>query len=338
MTKMPWWKKVAIVLAIILVLFLILGIFMPKNVTVSRSKLIKAPVTYVFNLANNLKDSRQWNPFIMEDPKINFEVGKKWEGIGAASSWTSEVVGNGSNIYTKSVTNDLIESDIAFEGQKGSKYAFKFEPKGNETNVTWTMDTRLEFPFNVMAPFFKYMIGKSYKKGLDNIEKIALQRMSEQIYNGFKINETLLSDRKYAMNRKTVKAAEVRGFYAQSLGPIFQKIQSEGLTMTGKPVALYFYYDQLKLETDMAAGVPINIAREIKDLSYLNIPPQTAIEVEHKGDYKTLDLVHEAIKTYMMDRSLVKNGPAIEEYITDPIQEKDPSKYVTKVIYPFKKQ
>jgi effector-binding domain-containing protein len=333
---MVWWKKVLIVIGALLILFLILGIFMPKNVEVSQSRTINAPVQYVFNLLNNLKDSKQWNPFIMEDPDIELTYGQIWEGEGAQLTWKSSVVGNGSNIYTSSVKNQLIESDLLMEGMDTSFYAFQFkENEKKTTDLTWTMKSRLGFPYNALGFVFKYMIKKSYRKGLDNIEKVVAQRMNNKIYNGHKINESLITERNYALNRKVIKANEVRDFYSQSLGPIFQKIQSEGLTMTGKPVALYFNYDQIKQETDMAAGVPINIAREIKDLSFVNIAAQPAIQVDFTGDYSDLGPVHEAIKTYMMDRNLVKSGPAIEEYITDPIEEKDPKKYVTKIIYPF---
>ncbi|HMP31978.1 MAG TPA: GyrI-like domain-containing protein, partial [Saprospiraceae bacterium] len=264
--------------------------------------------------------------------------GSPWEGTGAQMSWKSDVTGNGSNTYTNTVENKLIESDLNFEGMDPSYYSFELNTtEKNSTNLTWTMKTRLGFPYNVMGPLFKYMIKKSYRKGLDNIEKVVIDRKAGS-YNGYKVSEILLSDRNYAMNRKEVKASEVRDFYSQSLGPIFQKIQAEGLTMTGKPVALYFSYDRIKEKTDMAAAVPINIAREIKDLSFINISPQSAVQVEYTGDYNGLASVHEAIRSYMMDRMLTKNGPSIEEYISDPIEEKDPTKYITKVIYPITKK
>jgi len=35
----------------------------------------------------------------------------------------------------------------------------------------------------------------------------------------------------------------------------------------------------------------------------------------------------------MRDRGLFNSSPVVEEYITDPMEEKDPSKWLTKVIY-----
>lgn len=335
---MTWYKKAAIALAILLLLFLLAGLFMPKNMEISQKRTIKAPVSFVFNLLNNVKTSKEWNPFVQEDPKMELSYSNIREGKGAQMTWISEVTGNGSNIYTNVVDNKLIESDLMFEGMDTSQYAFIFEPKDNQsTDLTWTMKSRFGFPYNVMGPVFKYMIKKSYKKGLDNIEKVVNERLTKGLYSGYAITEMIGQERKYAMNRKIVPVKDVTGFYTQSLGVIFQKIQNEGLTMTGKPVALFFNYDEVNSVTDMAAGAPINLAKEIKDLSFISIPSQLVVQAEHKGPYEGLATVHEAINTYIKDHSLTKNGPAIEEYVSDPVIEKDPQKYITKIIYPVTK-
>ena len=36
---------------------------------------------------------------------------------------------------------------------------------------------------------------------------------------------------------------------------------------------------------------------------------------------------------YMKDFGLLNNPPIIEEYVTDPSTEKDPAKWLTKIIY-----
>ena len=335
---MKWYKKLAIALTVIFALFLILGIFMPRNLEIRQSRSMEVPVQVVYNLLNNIKTSKEWNPFIQEDPAMELAYSTIREGKGASMSWKSKVTGNGSNIYTQSVENKLIESDLIFEGMDTSYYSFVFtEKEAGKTEVAWTMKTRLGFPYNVMGPVFKYMIMKSYRKGLENIDKVATARLKNAVYSGHKISENLINERKYAINRKTVKVTEVKDFYTQSLGVIFQKVQNEGLTMTGKPVALFFSYDEVKQVTDMAAGAPINIPKEIKDLALIQLAQQQVAEVTYKGDYEGLAEVHEAIITYIKDRKLQRTGPAIEEYITDAVEEKDPKKYVTKVMYPIAK-
>jgi effector-binding domain-containing protein len=334
---MTWWKKTLIVLGALLVLFLLLGIFMSKEVDVSITKKLDAPVSYLYNLVNNQKDGPQWNPWIEEDPKMELSFGEKTEGEGSSYSWKSEKMGNGSVTYIKSVLNKEIEADLNYEGMDPSKYSFKFEPVDkDETNITWNMKTSIGFPSNVFSPFFKYMIKKSYKKGLANLEEVAQVRMEDAKYNGYEVKEVLKEKRDFIMNRQIVGTKDIQQFYTKNLGAIFQKVQDAGLTMKGMPCGLFFKY-QVNGQTDMAAAIPVSQAKEIKDLSGISLPTQQAAEIDYYGDYNGLTRAHDAIQSYLKDRGMLYNAPIIEEYVTDPIKEKDPAKWLTKVTYFYTK-
>jgi len=53
------------------------------------------------------------------------------------------------------------------------------------------------------------------------------------------------------------------------------------------------------------------------------------------GDYNHTSDGHDAIKEYMTDRGYLQDPPIIEEYVTDPTIEADPSKWLTKLTYYF---
>lgn len=331
-------KKIGIVLGALLILFLVLGIFMPKKAIISKSLTIEAPANYVFNIVNDFKTNPEWNPWVQDDPEMKLSYGAKTSGVGASYSWTSKASGNGSASYTNVVENKSIEALLNFDGMDPSKYSFNFEPKGpNETEVTWSMDTRFGFPFNVFAPVFKYMINKSYKKGLKNLEKMAESRIEDGEYLGFEVKDELYDQRSFIMNRSEVAIPNIQSFYTQNLGAIFKKVQDEGLTMSGMPSGLFFKYDELEGKADMAAAIPVKSAKDIQGLNSITIPKQQCIVVEYYGDYKGLSRAHDAAKAYMNDRKLLNNPPIIEEYVTDPIKEKDPKKWLTKVIYYYTK-
>jgi len=331
-------KKIGIILGIVLLLFLILGLVMPKDITVNYTRSIDVPANYLYNMAQDLKAAATWNPFIAEDPTMEISYSEKTTGEVASYTWKSEAMGNGSAVYTKLIPNQRIDADMTFEGMDKSKYYYEFKADGNKaTDMSWTMETHLGFPYNVFGPFFKYSIKKNYKKGLATLEELAEKRYEDNIYNGYEVMDKSQPKRHFIMSRNVVAFDDIQKFYTQNLGAIFQKVQSEGLTMKGMPCVLFFKYDHTNKTTDMAAAIPVNEEKTIKDLTSITIEDRPAIVVDYYGKYEEPGKAHDAIDAYMADHALLMDAPAIEEYLTDPLKEKDPSKWLTKVIYYYTK-
>jgi hypothetical protein len=61
-------KRVAIGLLIASVLFIIIGLSLPKKTVVERSVIINAPVALVFGNVNNLKNHEKWDPWRRTKP------------------------------------------------------------------------------------------------------------------------------------------------------------------------------------------------------------------------------------------------------------------------------
>jgi len=235
------------------------------------------------------------------------------------------------------IPNEYIEAKLVFDGMDTSKYAFTFKPSGDKTAVTWSMDTRMGFPSNVMGPIFKFIMKRQYGKGLDALETLAKKRIEKKEYFGYIVKEENILERHYIISRSNVAIADIQKYFTQSLGAIFQKVQSEGLTMKGMPSSLFFNYDLTNGMTDMAAAIPVNEEKAIKDLSSITIPKQTGLVIDYYGDFANTGVAHSAMTAYMKDRSLLTNTPSVEEYVTDPLKEKDPSKWLTRVIYYYSK-
>lgn len=326
-------KKIGIILGVFLLLFIILGIVMPKNLHVEKLKTLDAPSNFLFNIANDFKTNPDWNPWVLSDPKMVLTYGKKVQGVGASYSWTSEKSGSGSASYTNVIPNEYIEANLLFEGMDSSKYSYTFKPNGDKTDVTWSMDTRMGFPNNIMGPIFKFIMKRQFNKGLDALESLAKKRIEEKEYFGYVVKEENVLERYYVMSRSNMALSEVQKYYTQSLGAIFQKIQDEGLTMKGMPSVLFFKYDQEGGMTDMAAAIPVNEEKQIKDLTSITIPKQAGLVIDYYGEFTNTETAHRAMAAYMKDRNLLNNPPSVEEYVTDPLKEKDPSKWLTKIIY-----
>lgn len=330
-------KKILIGLLVLLVLLVALGIYLPKDLQVSESKEMSVSPSYIYQLVNDHAVAHQWNPWVKGDTSMVLTMGEKTRGVGGTYSWSSETMGQGTSTFVEMVPNQKVKSEIYFDGNGPNHYTFDLEDKGDKTNVTWTMDTHLGFPMNLTRWFFKRMISKSYKEGLSNLEEVALERKNKGVYNGIQVTETEVPAKYYVMNRAEVSMENVQKFYSQNLGPIFARVQKEGITMAGMPSGLFFKWDQANNKTDMAVAVPVMEEVDIQDLSSISLQPSNVVEVLYQGDFANTQEAHEAIDAYMLDRGILYNAPIIEEYVTDPTQEPDPTKWQTRILYYFDK-
>lgn len=327
-------KKIGIGLLVLMGILLILSFVLSKEVNVRESYNFKAPKAYVFNLVNNVKTYPEWNAWITNDPMIELTFDDKTIGQGAGYSWTSDQSGSGSMYYDRVVGMDSIFSTMRFEGMSDSNVNYYFERDDGETKLTWELKSELGIPYNLMKLFFEFSIKKAYKQSFKNIENEIKNRVNGK-YGPFQINEVQMKEKHYIMSRDEVAFSNIQRFYTRNLGAIFQKIQNEGLMMDGKPSGLFFMYDENKGVTDMAAAIPVTESISMEGLTSYTIPAGPAVSLDFYGDYAQTQNAHEAIDQYMKDRALLYNPPVVEEYVTDPLEEKDPNKWLTQIRYYF---
>ena len=72
---------------------------------------------------------------------------------------------------------------------------------------------------------------------------------------------------------------------------------------------------------------------EIDGFTSLEVAGGKALLVDYYGDYARTEEAHVAIDKYLNNHNLTFRFPVIEQYVTDPELEPDPSKWLTKVVY-----
>lgn len=333
-------KKLLKYLIILLILLALIAValmaFSPTQLFIDESETIDAPPVMVYNMVNDFKKWRTWSPWDEMDPNAEHSYTTKTAGVGAQWSWKgNKEVGEGSQTIKESKKGELISTVLKFGGWDGESLSdWKFEDVDGKTKVTWGFaggETPFVFrPFNLLM---KSGLVKTYKKGLSNIKKIAEERSQEKVYNGYKVNEVYIGKKNYIMNRQVVEMDKMQQFYTQNLGALFMKAQGEKLEMDGMPSGLFFSWDQAKGTTDMAAAIPLKEAMTIPGTISQTLLDGKAIQVDYYGDYDKTEKAHNAITEYMDDHGLLVNYPIVQEYVTDPTTEKDPSKWLTKITY-----
>jgi len=310
----------------------------PKNFNTERSLTIDAPKNMLFNMVNDFKVWEKWSPWYDKDPAMKVEYGPTTQGVGASYSWSgNEEVGAGTMTAIESSVGAIHKSKMVFEGfDEPSTAEFNFNDKEGKTEVVWKHYSESDLPFLIRGYMLitgaKKKMEKDFENGLNKMAALAKKRVTEKIYNGYKIIETTQPEKHFILNRQEVGYDNVQQFYAGNLGSLFTKAQTSGVEI-GTPCGLFYGFNDGTKMVDMAAAIQIKEPIAIRGAQSLTLPASRSIVVEYFGDYDGTPAAHAAVESFMKDYNILHNSPYIEEYVTDPGEEPDPKKWLTKITY-----
>jgi Polyketide cyclase / dehydrase and lipid transport len=171
-------KRVIIGLVTLIVLVVVIGFLLPRQVHVERSIVINAPQAQLFDALNGFKRFNEFSPWAALDPNTQYSYEGPESGVGARMSWVSSdpELGSGTNEVVESKAPDLIRTRLNFGGQL-AEASFKFEPADTGTRVTWGFDGDLgNNPImRFVGLMFDKWIGSDYEKGLARMKEVMEQ-------------------------------------------------------------------------------------------------------------------------------------------------------------------
>ncbi|MCI0358996.1 MAG: SRPBCC family protein [Planctomycetaceae bacterium] len=161
----------AIVLAVVIAM-------KPADFRITRRTTIAAPAAAVFPHVNDLSKWRAWSPWEKLDPDLKRTYEGPAAGQGASYAWSgNSKVGEGRMTITDSRASDLVRLRLEFlrPFKATNTSEFTFEPNGNQTVVTWSMDGCNSFmgkAFSLVMNMDK-LIGSDFEKGLESLKAVA---------------------------------------------------------------------------------------------------------------------------------------------------------------------
>jgi hypothetical protein len=174
---MKIFRKILVSILLLALLLILVGFLLPSKWKVERSIVINAPVVSIYPLVANFKSGwPQWSSFDFEDPAIQYRYSGPDEGVGAARSWTSKKMGDGSQEIIKADPASGVEfqlhmekTDFVLHGQ------LSFEPSGNSTKVTWHDDGEAGYNpmYRYMGALMNQMMGPTFEKSLAALKQKA---------------------------------------------------------------------------------------------------------------------------------------------------------------------
>jgi hypothetical protein len=163
----------------IVLLILLIGLFVSKDMNYEKTIEIKASITDVWAHTNSLKGLGSWSPWNDKDPNMQkFTTGTDGT-IGASETWISAVknVGEGSQTITGITEPNLLETRLEFiKPFKSTASAFVrlSEDDNNRTTVTWGFKSQMPYPMNLMKLFvnFEKAMDKDFGAGLNKLKSL----------------------------------------------------------------------------------------------------------------------------------------------------------------------
>lgn len=172
------FKKILIVLAVIVAGVLGLASTQPDTFTVQRTASVKAPPDKIYPLVADFHRWADWSPWEHLDPAMKRTHSGAASGPGAVYQWDgNDDVGAGRmEVLSAQAPGKLsIKLDFIrpFEGHNITD--FSFAPQGDATLVTWVMTGPTPFVSKVMQVFVSMdkLIGKDFEAGLAKLKAVA---------------------------------------------------------------------------------------------------------------------------------------------------------------------
>lgn len=330
-------KIIGGILIFLALVLIILNFIAPKNYQVERSLIIDAPKEIVFKHIKYWNAWRAWSPWAERDKQMLVWVSGTDGEPGSIYSWTGnpDITGKGEMINTGVKENQEITYHLRFiePFESESDGYLRLLSDGKQVKALWGFKGHYNFPVNVMMLFMDMdsAVGSDFERGLELLKKICEQEAKDVLQ--YEVHKTVLPAQKYAVIKGRMAFKEIGNFLAESYGKIAKAVKRKGIRIKGPACGLYYSWDEKNKISELAAAFPVNRSIKTGEVSTVEIAPGIVYYVEYYGPYEKSGNAHYALDLYLEQHRLTRKLPVIEQYVVGPSQEKDSSKWLTKIYY-----
>ncbi len=262
------FKKIFYAVVITLVLFITVGVFLPRHVHIERSIDIERPTATVFTVLNSYRSFAAWSPWAQRDPAAVYEMSGPESGPGARLSWTGDprLVGTGWQEIVASQPNTLVRMQLDFDQQGVAESSFHIRPTEAGTHLTWGFDTDLlegqgwfgGLVARYFGLFFDKWIGTDYEEGLARL-KTHVESMPAADFSDLEVEivEVAPADILYVTSDAGPGASDITATLATAYQEIIAYMAEQGIEMAAQPMAITRIGDQGRYEVE--AAIPVHL-------------------------------------------------------------------------------
>jgi effector-binding domain-containing protein len=326
-------KIILIIVAVLIVLFLVVALLLPKGVRMEESIVINKPASIVFKQVNNFKNWEAWSPFRANDPGMVATYEGPEQGVGAKMSWTSEKNGDGYMLITESLPYKSVTSDLNF-GMPGAINIFQLDEENGATNLTWIVDIpNLGYPVGrIMGLMMPSMMKGAFSQGLNKLKEV-----TEAMPDPPALQLIQMEEKAVVSVVDSCSWSDIGMKMGEMFGELMGMQKTAKFEIVGAPLSIYHKWDEVNQFAVFENCLPVD--REVKGkgrVQYKLLPATRAIMGTHYGAYDQTMYIYVAMDEFVKDFGLEMSGGPIEEYVTDPGMEPDTAKWQTNIYFPVK--
>jgi hypothetical protein len=158
----------------LLVLFLFVGLFLPRDYRVSRTIEIPASPAKIHLLVNDLNQWPRWNPWQELEPSLRITLGDKTSGVGANQHWTDDSGGGRLSLIASSPSTGIIYNIWLNDAKSPALAHLNYiTGQGNITRIEWSIEGEIQLPIVgfYLAQAMDSIIGPAFELGLKNLKR-----------------------------------------------------------------------------------------------------------------------------------------------------------------------
>lgn len=333
-------KKILYVIIGIGAIYLIMCLFGPSKIKVERSIDIKT--SSIEDLQHHLADFKlfhdKWSPWTKRDPKMKTIYSGECCEPGSSYRWESEVdsVGKGTMTFNK-FTPDSVLMTLSFDGMGDNELYFITKPSTDGTiNVTWGVVFDIGFFGRAPMIFINMdkIIGGDYENGLSKLKQ-EIESMPATSSSNYEVKELNWDAKTFYGVKANLSFDKISAFFGESYAKIGAALGKAKAQPIGMPKAFYFTFDEKAMVTDVAAVMEVANGTKLEGVEKFETPASKVLLIEYFGAYDKSANAHYAMDAYMKEKNLTQSF-VLEEYVTDPMTEKDTAKWLTNIYYLIK--
>jgi len=162
---------------IVAVLFLVVGVILPSERTLTESVETNRRLSIVFDTLNSVKRFKDWNPVVLRDPSVDLKISGPDAGIGARIDYSSSVEGIGKGSWEIVDSEEDVSVTYHLSNpQRGEnkRMVFTLKPTGrNNRNVEISQTYDVQYGWNLLGRYaglyVSRHVGDDVKLGLNKL-------------------------------------------------------------------------------------------------------------------------------------------------------------------------
>jgi effector-binding domain-containing protein len=287
----------------------------------------------------------RWSPWTEKDPNMKVTYEGTPGQIGHFYSWSGNKDVREGSMRIAAINGDTISEDLSFSTHADRKDAtvnLIAKDNGGSTSAKWQMIMNVGFLHRAPMLFINMdkMMGPDFEKGMANLKTVLESSSDESAATSaanYEVKELEWPETNFIGSKKeTVEFQNVPAYLGKHLPAIFEELEKNKIQPEAAPSGIYWSYDEANGKTDMAAAIKVPVGSKVKGFETYKFPASKVLHVAYYGNYDKTMPAHEAIGKFMKEKGYTQTA-AIEEYVTDPMVEKDTAKWLSNIYYIIKK-